>query len=221
MSGSVDEAVGVLDRVTAIFEAFDDDDSGLGVSELALRSGLPKSTVSRLVADLVRQRYLERDGRLVRLGLRLFELGQLAEGPHQLRAAALPVLAELRHATGATLHLAMLEGREMTYVAVLRGRDPLRDSARVGGRVPPTSPALARAVLAHAPASEVEVEVGIEEGGISTVAAPVFAPAGDVVVAAVAACGPTVGFDVARTSAALPAAALAIQRRLASGADTA
>ena len=60
-------ASGVLDRVTAIFEAFDDDDSGLGVSELALRSGLPKSTVSRLVADLVRQRYLERDGTYVNL----------------------------------------------------------------------------------------------------------------------------------------------------------
>lgn len=218
MSGAVDETVGVLDRVTAIFEAFDDDDSGLGVSELALRSGLPKSTVSRLVADLVRQRYLERDGRLVRLGLRLFELGQLADGPHRLRAAALPVLAELRHATGATLHLAILESREMTYVAVLRGRDSLRDSARVGGRVPPTSAALGRAVLAHVPAAEAEVDV--EDRGISTVAAPVFAPAGNVM-AAVAACGLTVGFDVVRTGAALQAAALAIQDRLARGADRA
>lgn len=218
MSGSVDEAVGVLDRVTAIFEAFDDDDSGLGVSELALRSGLPKSTVSRLVADLVRQRYLERDGRLVRLGLRLFELGQLSDGPHRLRAAALPVLAELRHATGATLHLAILEGREMTYVAVLRGRDPLRDSARVGGRVPPTSAALWRAVVAHSPAARVEADV--DDPGISTVAAPVFAPAGNVV-AAVAACGVTAGFDVVRTGAALRAATLAIQGRLAPGTDQA
>ena len=56
------DALGVLDRMTSILEAFDDDDGGLGISELALRADLPKSTVSRLVATLVRQRSLERDG---------------------------------------------------------------------------------------------------------------------------------------------------------------
>ena len=66
----------------------------LGISELALRAALPKSTVSRLVATLVRQRYLERDGKRIRLGLRLFELGQLAEQPREVRIAALPVMAD-------------------------------------------------------------------------------------------------------------------------------
>ena len=50
------DSFGVLDRMTAIFEAFDEDDRGLRISELAARAGLPKSTVSRLVSTLVRQR---------------------------------------------------------------------------------------------------------------------------------------------------------------------
>src|SRR5687768_16279247 len=128
------DAIGVLDRITAIFEAFEDDDPGLAISTLAARTGLAKSTVSRLVADLVRQGYLERDGRLVRLGLRLFELGQLAERPQQLRSAASSVMADLRAATGASIHLALRDGDDSTYVAILRGRMPAPPFARTGGR---------------------------------------------------------------------------------------
>ena len=73
-AGPESDAVGVLDRMTAILEAFDEDDHGLRISELAARADLPKSTVSRLVSTLVRERYLERDGKVIHLGLRLFEL---------------------------------------------------------------------------------------------------------------------------------------------------
>ena len=59
------DSVSVLDRVTAVFDAFGDDDHGLGVSELARRANLPKSTVSRIAADLVAQRFLDRDGELL------------------------------------------------------------------------------------------------------------------------------------------------------------
>ena len=55
------DSVSVLDRLTAVLDAFGDDD-GLGVSEIARRANLPKSTVSRIVTDLVRQRYLDREG---------------------------------------------------------------------------------------------------------------------------------------------------------------
>src|SRR5688572_4710091 len=116
------DAVGVLDRMTAILEAFDEDDHGLHLSELAARADLPKSTVSRLVSTLVRERYLERDGKVIHLGLRLFELGQLAQEPRELRAAALPVMADLRNRTGETASLAIRDGREMVCIAVVRGR---------------------------------------------------------------------------------------------------
>lgn len=146
--GRDDDMLGVLDRMTIIFEAFDDD-QGLGLSELALRAGLPKSTVSRLVSGLVRQRYLERDGKLIYLGLRLFELGQLAEMPRELRYAALPVMANLRSETGHTVHLAIREGHEMMHIAIMRGRDAAAPAARIGGRIPAHATALGKAVLAH------------------------------------------------------------------------
>ncbi|MRG60669.1 helix-turn-helix domain-containing protein [Agromyces sp. CFH 90414] len=172
--GSASDAVGVLDRMTAILEAFDHDDRGLGISELALRAGLPKSTVSRLVATLVRQRYLERDGKHLRLGLRVFELGQLAEQPRDLRAAALPVMAELRHRTGGHVHLAIRDRHEMVCIAVMRGNAPAQPIARIGGRLPIHATALGRAVLAHASAASVDeaVAAGLTALTPRTITAP-------------------------------------------------
>ena len=149
MSTVAGDAVGVLDRMTCILEAFDGDDRGMGISELALRAGLPKSTVSRLVATLVRQRYLERDGKLIHLGLRLFELGQLAEQPRELRIAALPVMADLRNQTGENVHLGIRDGREVVCIAVMRGRSAGPSTVRTGGRLPLHATALGKAVLAH------------------------------------------------------------------------
>ncbi|MFK4836702.1 IclR family transcriptional regulator [Microbacterium sp. ZW T2_14] len=149
MSAIAGDAVGVLDRMTCILEAFDGDDRGMGISELALRAGLPKSTVSRLVATLVRQRYLERDGKLIHLGLRLFELGQLAEQPRELRIAALPVMADVRNRTGENVHLAIRDGQEAVCIAVMRGRAAGPSIVRTGGRLPLHATALGKAVLAH------------------------------------------------------------------------
>ena len=84
------DSVSVLDRVTAVFEAFGEHDEGLGVSELARRANLPKSTVSRIAADLVGQRFLDRDGDKLYLGVRLFELGQTVEQPRRLRRSRCP-----------------------------------------------------------------------------------------------------------------------------------
>ena len=86
------DSVSVLDRVTAVFDAFGEQDEGLGVSELARRANLPKSTVSRIAADLVAQRFLDRDGDKLYLGVRLFELAQTVEQPRRLRHFALPVM---------------------------------------------------------------------------------------------------------------------------------
>jgi IclR family acetate operon transcriptional repressor len=146
------DAVSVLDRVTLVLECFGRDDKRLGVSELARRANLPKSTVSRLVAELVEHRYLERDGTGVRLGLRLFELGELAAQPNALRTLALATLADLRDATGHTVQLMVRDGVDVVCLGVLRGPASPAPPLRVGTRRPATDLAAGVALLAHAPA---------------------------------------------------------------------
>src|SRR5688572_1818084 len=71
----------VLERMNAILSAVRESGGSASISDLALQTDLPKSTVSRLVAALVEQRYLERVADGVTLGLRLFELGARASVP--------------------------------------------------------------------------------------------------------------------------------------------
>ncbi|WP_243076553.1 IclR family transcriptional regulator [Microbacterium sp. SS28] len=154
------ESVSVLDRVTAVFDAFGDSDDGLGVSELARRANLPKSTVSRIAADLVVQRFLDRDGDKLYLGVRLFELGQTVEQPRVLRQAAIPVMTELRDMTGQTVHLAVLDGSDVVVVAIMRGAPTATPMVRIGGRFLAHATALGKAILAHSPRDVVERVVG-------------------------------------------------------------
>lgn len=153
------DSVSVLDRVTAVFDAFGDDDHGLGVSELARRANLPKSTVSRIAADLVAQRFLDRDGELLHLGVRLFELGQTVPLPRRLRQLALPVMRELRDVTGQTVQLAVLDGSDIVLIAMLRGAcagastgpSATLSPARIGGRELAHATALGKCILAFSP----------------------------------------------------------------------
>ena len=138
----------VLDRIIAILEIVRESHGSTTITQLALATGIPKSTVSRLVGDLVRQRYLTRTrAEAWRSGCRLFELGARASTPRRLSVAALPVLAELFNATGEHLNVAVQEGRDMLSVISVRGR--LRPApSRAGVRVPSVTTALGKAVLA-------------------------------------------------------------------------
>ena len=130
------DSVSVLDRVTAVFDAFGEDDEGLGVSELARRANLPKSTVSRIAADLVAQRFLDRDGELLYLGVRLFELGQTVPQPRMLRRLALPVMRELRDVTAQTVQLGVLDGEDVLFVERLSAPGAVINVTRIAGRLP-------------------------------------------------------------------------------------
>lgn len=137
----------VLDRIIAILEVVRESHGSTTITQLALATGIPKSTVSRFVGDLVRRRYLTRTEGGVAIGLRLFELGSRASTPRRLSAAALPVLAELFNATGEHLNVAVQEGSDMISVISVRGR--LRPvPSRAGVRVPSVTTALGKAVLA-------------------------------------------------------------------------
>ncbi|GGE84922.1 IclR family transcriptional regulator [Mycetocola zhadangensis] len=146
-SGRWDEPVSVLDRIIAILEAVREADGSTTITRIAVATGTPKSTVSRLVRDLVRQRYLARTQDGVVIGLRLFDLGARASGPRQLSLAAMPVLVELFNATGEHLNVAVQDGHHMVSVISVQGR--LRPSpSRAGARVPSATTALGKAVLA-------------------------------------------------------------------------
>ena len=149
----------VLERAMSILDAFGPDRTDLGVSELARRSGLAKSTTHRLVAEMVRLGLLEQAGTSVRLGMHLFELGQLVPRQRTLKEAALPFLEDLRQATHNNVHLAVLEGVEVVYLEILRVRDSQPLPSRVGGRMPAHATGVGKAILAFSPPDVVKARI--------------------------------------------------------------
>ncbi len=142
----------MIGRVAAVLGAFSGERPVLGVNDIARSAGLAKSVTSRIVSELVAVDFLERADNGVRVGIRLFELGELAQRSKELRQLALAAMADLRQATGMTVQLSVLKGADQIYVEILRGRDPdMLIRSRVGGRVPAYATAGGKAVLAHSP----------------------------------------------------------------------
>ena len=136
--------------------------------------GIPKATVSRLVKELAGVGLLERSGTKVGLGLRLFELGECASRRRSVREVALPFMADLREATGQTIHLAILDGADVVYVEILRGRNAPQFPSAVGRRLPAHATGVGKALLAAAPGqvTEAVITAGLKRVGPRTITAP-------------------------------------------------
>src|ERR1700744_1155824 len=98
-----------LERGLAILGTFSPDRPALGISELATRLGLTRSTTHRYVATLARLGYLDQDEqtRKYRLGIRVLDLGFTVLGSLELREIATPFLQRLTASTGNTSNLAI------------------------------------------------------------------------------------------------------------------
>jgi IclR family KDG regulon transcriptional repressor len=143
-----------IDKAFSLLVAFGGDAStGLGVSELARRTSLSKSTAFRVLGMLERNAMVERVGKNYRLGSRLHELGRevYAPGQDRLRDVLLPYLTELFEMTRQTVHLATLHGTDVLYLAKLYGHRTVTAPSRIGGRLPATCTSIGKVLLAYDP----------------------------------------------------------------------
>ena len=106
----------------------------LGTNELARRTGINASTVSRLLATLAAARYVEHvpeSGRY-RLSLRLIELGNAVLGRLDLRGLARPHLQELVRETGETATLSVPGEHDAVTVDFAHSDSVVQSVAQLG-----------------------------------------------------------------------------------------
>jgi DNA-binding IclR family transcriptional regulator len=165
----------VISKVVSVLDAFGPTTPVLTLGELARITGLPLSTIYRLASELVEWGGLERaDGPGYRIGMRLWELGALAQRGGTLREVALPFMQDLYEATHENVHLAVRDGREALYVDTIAGRDALPVPSRRGGRMPLHATGIGKVLLAHAPPELLTeiVEAGLRRYTPYTIVAP-------------------------------------------------
>lgn len=116
-------AVRSVDRAAALLIALGDSQGDAGVTELARRLGLHKSTASRLLATLQRRGLVEQDDETgkYRLGLIVIRLAERAERTLDLRGIAAAELERLARETHETVGLGILDGDRILFVAQADG----------------------------------------------------------------------------------------------------
>jgi DNA-binding IclR family transcriptional regulator len=142
----------VTSRALAVLGAFDVRAPRLSLSEIADRSGMPLTTVHRLLAELTAWGALARrdDGRY-EIGRKLWDLGLLAPVQLELRQVAAPFLLDVHTATRDTVHLAVREGTRALYVERISGRESVPVVSQVGSRLPLHATGVGKVLLAAAP----------------------------------------------------------------------
>ena len=135
------------------------DHQPIGLSELARRLELPKSTVQRSLATLADLGWIRADGRdLTRwtIGDKVRTLSDRVDDLSRLREAALPVLARLNEETSETIHLAVPEGDMARLVERQDSKHALRLVKPIGTRSPLHAGSAGKVILAYLPQREVD-----------------------------------------------------------------
>ena len=157
-------------KLLAVLATFDAEHRRQHLAGIAARAGLALSTAHRVVAELTAWGALERgaDDAYV-VGRRLWHLGLLAPVQSELRLVAAPFVHDLHAATKATVHLAVLDGREVLYVDRTAGRRSVPMVSDVGSRLPLHATGVGKVLLAHAaPALLDEVLAQLSASSAST-----------------------------------------------------
>jgi len=130
----------------------------VGVSQLSRLAALPKSTTQRSLKALAATGWIAAgDDALWSLTTRaMVACGRATRPQAALRGVALPVLEDLRRATGETIHLTWRHEDRLVLLERLDGLKPVRYFFPLGGLVPLHVAASGQAVLAALPPDELE-----------------------------------------------------------------
>ncbi|WP_432560408.1 IclR family transcriptional regulator [Granulicoccus sp. GXG6511] len=142
----------IVERVARILEAFDGSTLVMTVAELGRRADLPSTTAHRLVDELVATGLLDRRGREVQLGLRLWELTERSSGLFALREAARPHLENLRDRLQHHVYLGVLNRHEVLYVDRLTTEKSTVNITKIAARLPAHASSAGYVLMAHASA---------------------------------------------------------------------
>ncbi|TVZ06643.1 IclR family transcriptional regulator [Trebonia kvetii] len=151
----------MVDRVVLILSIFERSSAeALTAGQISVRSGIPRSSVHRILSQLVCARWLNRHEDGYALGLRMFEIGSLVAHRSRITSAARPFIHELTERTGQVVHLAVLDQQDVVYLDKVASAFADRAFAdtlpsRVGGRLPAHCTAVGKALLAYSPLATV------------------------------------------------------------------
>lgn len=157
----------VIVNAIAVLRCFSAQEPLLGVTEIAQRVGMHKSSVSRILATLEQEELVERDpdSRRFKLGLGLIAVAGPLLAELEERRAAYPLLRRLTEQTGETSALMVWNGRESMCVEQIASPQQVKHTAPLGTRYHDALSASVQVFLSQEP--EERVRALLLDGTIS------------------------------------------------------
>ena len=147
-----------VERAVAVLKLFGESEPDLGVTELARRLKLHKSTVSRLLSTLEAGGFVQQDPRngRYRLGLQLAALAAQALTQYEVRDVARPLLHDLAVHSGETTTISLLDGDYAVNIDQVLAPNPVKHLGWIGRRLPLHCTAAGKPLLAHLPRAQLD-----------------------------------------------------------------
>jgi len=161
MSTKPKGSVPALERAIFVLDALAASPAPLSLAALTARVGLAKSTVLGICSTLVHAGLLARraDG-AYQLGVRLVDLAHAYLAKADVTSEFVASFESLPPMPEETVVLAVLDGRDVVYVACRNGSHGLSLNYRIGMRLPATCTASGKALLATMSDADVRESVG-------------------------------------------------------------
>ncbi|MET9110013.1 IclR family transcriptional regulator [Streptomyces zhihengii] len=158
--------VPAVTRAFDILELFLDGDGTLSAPDIVRRLQLPRTTVHELLTTLAARSYIVpvegRQGRY-RLGVRTYQLGSRYAEQLDLAREGQEVARTVADTCGETVHLAVLDGVDVLYIAKADSTHAVRMVSAAGRSLPAHCTAVGKMLLASLP--EAELDARLPEGG--------------------------------------------------------
>ena len=133
-----------------ILKLISDSEGGLGISDLAKRLEIGKSTVHGITSALEALGTIIRDPKTKRyiLGLTLLELGRAAYSQIDLKDLVRPVMEDLMEETQESVFVGVLNGERVTILDIVESKQDLKMTSTRGTTVPLLAGAVGKVLLA-------------------------------------------------------------------------
>jgi len=145
-----------LVRGLAVIRVFDAENAQLTLSDVARRAELTRATARRVLHTLADLGYVSTDGRRFSLRPKILELGHAFLSSMRLPAIVQPHLERLTDSAHESSSVAVLDERDVVYVARVARQRIMTVSINVGTRFPAYATSMGRVLLANLPSDELD-----------------------------------------------------------------
>jgi IclR family KDG regulon transcriptional repressor len=152
------DTVQSVTRSLSILEVLSEFHEGLGITDIAQKVGLHKSTVYRLLSTLIQKEFViqDKETNKYKTTFKLYELGNKRIKHMDILSASKAYSKKLMESVNEVVHLVVRDDHKIVYIDKVEANNTIRMASYIGNRSPMHCTSVGKAILAYLPEKKVE-----------------------------------------------------------------